>query len=78
MAVITRVAYVAVAWLAMNAPAAAHPGHGREGGDYSLLHHVIEPEHLIAGVVTVLVSALCVRHAARAIRAFTRLRHLSG
>jgi hypothetical protein len=65
---------VAFAWLAMNAPAAAHPGHGREGGDYSLLHHVIEPEHLIAGVVALLVSALCVRHAARAIRAFKHLR----
>jgi len=73
MTPVRRVATAAVAWLAMSSSAAAHPGHGHGGGDYSLLHHVIEPEHLLAGGLALLVSVLCARHAARAIRARRRL-----
>jgi hypothetical protein len=74
MGPLRKVANVAFAWLALATAAAAHPGHGRGGGDYSLLHHVIEPQHLLAGVLALLVSVLGLRQAARALQARRRLR----
>jgi hydrogenase/urease accessory protein HupE len=74
MAPVKTVGSAAFAWLAMVASAAAHPGHGEGGGDYGLLHYVIEPQHLLAGVAVSLVSVLCLRHAARTFLARRRLR----
>lgn len=53
-----------------SSPALAHPGHGIDGGDWSLLHYVTEPDHLV-GVIGLLVAVawLCVRRFIRARRA---------
>jgi hydrogenase/urease accessory protein HupE len=39
--------------LALVVPAGAHPGHGYDGGTYSLTHHLSEPIH-VAGILAVL------------------------
>jgi hypothetical protein len=40
--------------IAMALPASAHPGHGPDGGAYSLAHHLSEPVH-VAGILALLV-----------------------
>jgi len=35
--------------------ALAHPGHGLEGGSFSLFHYLLEPEHLMV-LLTVVVG----------------------
>lgn len=40
----------------------AHPGHGKEGGNFSLLHYLSEPLHLISGIVVLSIFVLlCTR-----------------
>jgi len=39
--------------LLFSAPLLAHTGHGRHGGDFSLLHYLSEPQH-VAGVALLL------------------------
>jgi hydrogenase/urease accessory protein HupE len=57
-----RVAAIGLAWLALASPAAAHPGHGSAGGDWSALHYLSEPEHLLFAVpFLVLVAVLGAR-----------------
>ena len=36
--------------LLASGTAFAHPGHGRGGGDFSALHYLGEPEHLLLAV----------------------------
>lgn len=55
MAVAARIATGGVAWLLMYSSAAAHPGHGQGGGDFSPLHYLIEPQHLFSGILPLLV-----------------------
>ena len=74
MAVRTRVGIAGLAWLVMSSSAAAHPGHGRAGGDFSALHYLIEPQHVLGGIVT-LVLVISVWHLAGMLR--TRVRRRS-
>jgi len=50
MTVAKRVATAGFAWLVMSSSAAAHPGHGRAGGDFSPLHYLSEPLHLAMAI----------------------------
>jgi hypothetical protein len=37
-----------------SAPAVlAHPGHGKDGGSYGLLHYLSEPEHMGVGLALI-------------------------
>ena len=49
----TRLCSFLIAGLA-SSPSWAHPGHGVDGGDWSLLHYLTEPDHLV-GVLGLLV-----------------------
>ena len=40
-----------VAWLTTSSVAVAHPGHGHDGGSFSLLHYLTEPLHFLQGVL---------------------------
>ena len=42
----TRLCSFLIAGLA-SSPSWAHPGHGVDGGDWSLHHYLTEPEHLV-------------------------------
>jgi hypothetical protein len=44
-----------LAALCFSALAQAHSGHGRDGGDSTLLHYLSEPEHVAALVLLVAV-----------------------
>ena len=33
--------------------AAAHPGHGHSGGDFSLMHYLSDPLHIVMGLFLV-------------------------
>ena len=63
------VAAIGFAWLALVSPVAAHPGHGPAGGDFSALHYLSAPEHLLFAVPALLLVALC---GARALRSGRR------
>lgn len=59
---------LALAGLLAAPSALAHPGHGRSGEGYGLLHHLSEPEHVL--VLFLLLAALigaglCLRPAQR-------------
>jgi hydrogenase/urease accessory protein HupE len=71
-----RVATVAVTWLALCSAAAAHPGHGRDGGDFSPLHYLTEPDHLVVGIPLAALLGLGVWYLAGARRAKARARAL--
>ena len=53
--------------------AVAHPGHGPEGGGFSLLHYLTEPLHL-AGLAVALLVGLGVRQWWRSRRGATEKR----
>ena len=55
--------------LLASGTAFAHPGHGRAGGDFSALHYLGEPEHLLFAVPLLVLVALL---GARAIRSKRR------
>jgi hydrogenase/urease accessory protein HupE len=63
-----RVAAIGLAWVALVSPAAAHPGHGRASGDWSALHYLSEPEHLLFAVPFLVVVAVLGTRALRARR----------
>jgi hydrogenase/urease accessory protein HupE len=65
----TRLCSFLIAALA-SSPSWAHPGHGVDGGDWSLLHYLTEPDHLV-GVLGLLAVAVWffVRRFVRARRA---------
>ncbi len=52
-----RLAYSLGVALLASGTAFAHPGHGRDGGDFSLPHYLTEPAHIVF-VVPVLLMAL--------------------
>ena len=41
----------------LSSPARAHPGHGVGGGDWSLRHHLTEPNHLAVALGLALLFA---------------------
>ena len=53
------VSYLLVSAIAWVAPAivSAHPGHGLDGGSFSLLHYLTEPEHVGIGLAVILLVA---------------------
>ena len=51
----------------ISSPARAHPGHGVGGGDWSMLHYLTEPDHLVTALGLALLFAGAL--AWRAIRA---------
>jgi hypothetical protein len=53
-----RVAAIGLAWLGLISTAAAHPGHGRADGDWSALHYLGEPEHLLFAIPFLVLLAL--------------------
>ena len=53
----TRHACSLMAAVLVPATAWAHPGHGAGGGDWSVLHYVSEPDHLLSAVALVVVVA---------------------
>ena len=44
-------ALTTAAWLTASSVAVAHPGHGHDGGSFSLLHYLTEPLHFLQGVL---------------------------
>jgi hydrogenase/urease accessory protein HupE len=53
-----------------SSPAWAHPGHGVEGGDWSPLHFLTEPDHLVGLLgLLVIVARFLARSFIRARRA---------
>ena len=73
-----RVATVASVWLVAGSSAFAHPGHGRGGGDFSPLHYLTEPDHLVVGIPMLLLLGVGAWYLAGARRAKARGRSLSG
>jgi hydrogenase/urease accessory protein HupE len=69
---IKRVAAIGLAWLALASSAAAHPGHGRGGGDYGLPHYLTEPAHLLSTVLVLVVVAMLGTYATRTLRSGRR------
>jgi hydrogenase/urease accessory protein HupE len=69
-----KAAAVGIAWLALCSSAAAHPGHGRDGGDFSVLHYLSEPAHLFVAIPMVLIAALAAGYATGMIRPRARRR----
>jgi hydrogenase/urease accessory protein HupE len=64
----TKLCSFLVAGLA-SSPAWAHPGHGVDGGDWSLLHYLTEPDHLIGALgLAILVAGSFAWRATRARR----------
>ena len=59
------VAAIGLVWLALASPVAAHPGHGRAGGDFSAFHYLSEPQHLLLAVPALLIVAFCGMRALR-------------
>jgi hypothetical protein len=48
---------------------ALHPGHGRTGDGFDLIHYLTEPIHLLGGVALALVAAIAIALLRRRIRA---------
>jgi hydrogenase/urease accessory protein HupE len=71
-----RLATVASVWLLTTSPAFAHPGHGRDGGDFGPLHYLTEPDHLVVGLPMLALLGLGVWYLAAARRAKSRGRAL--
>jgi len=61
-----------IAWIAATAPALAHPGHGPDGGDWSLAHYLREPAHALVAVSLLVVAALAARFSQEAREIATR------
>lgn len=38
-------------WLTTASAVMAHPGHGPDGGSYSPMHYLTEPQHLLSGIL---------------------------
>ena len=72
-----RIATVASVWILATSSAFAHPGHGRGGGDFSPLHYLTEPDHLVVGIPMLLLLGLGAWYLAGARRAKARGRSLS-
>jgi hydrogenase/urease accessory protein HupE len=53
-----RLATAAMLALLLSSPAFAHPGHGRDGGDWGAPHYLIEPAHLVFAVPMLVLAAL--------------------
>lgn len=51
-----RLAYFLGVALLASDTAFAHPGHGADGGDFSLTHYLTEPAHLLFVVPVMLVA----------------------
>ena len=59
----TKLCSFLIAGLA-SSPSWAHPGHGADGGDWSVLHYLTEPDHLVVALgLAVLVAWPFVRRA---------------
>ncbi len=71
MGVIRRIG-ATFACLAMGSSVAAHPGHGQTGGDFSLLHYLIEPQHVLGGSLALLVLLLGAWYSTRILTAKKR------
>jgi len=69
-----RIATVASVWVLAASSAFAHPGHGKDGGDFGFLHYLTEPAHLWFSVPMALVAALAAGYAAGILRPRTRRR----
>jgi hydrogenase/urease accessory protein HupE len=41
----------------LSSPSWAHPGHGVGGGDWSVVHYMTEPDHLVAALGLALLVA---------------------
>jgi hypothetical protein len=52
-----RITTVASVWLLAGSSAFAHPGHGRDGGDFSILHYLTEPVAVFAAYATGIVRS---------------------
>ena len=74
MSTFRRMAAVASVWVAGASSAFAHPGHGRGGGDFGVLHYLSEPAHLWVAVAMVLIVAVAAGYAAGIVRSRTRRR----
>jgi hydrogenase/urease accessory protein HupE len=61
-----RVAAIGLVWLALVSRAAAHPGHGHGGGDFSLTHYLTEPMHLSVAIPLLMLVALIATRVTRA------------
>ena len=46
--------------------AAAHPGHGKDGGSYGIIHHLTEPIHIAIGVLLIVFGVVGYRVVKRA------------
>jgi len=67
-----RMATVAVVWLIAGSSVFAHPGHGRGGGDFSILHYLTEPEHLFVAIPMLLIVAAAAAYAIGIVRPRSR------
>ncbi len=67
-----RAAAIGLSCLALASSAAAHPGHGRGGGDFSAMHYLGEPMHLQFAVPVLVLVALFGAHAVRMLRSRRR------
>lgn len=59
--------------LLASGTAFAHPGHGIGGGDFSPLHYLSEPDHLLFAVPVLLLAGLIAPNLTRILR--SRRRH---
>jgi hypothetical protein len=57
-----RLATAVVFGLLFSSPVLAHPGHGRDGGDFSALHYLSEPMHLFVVLPLLVLAALAARY----------------
>lgn len=71
-----RLATAAMLALLLTSPAFAHPGHGPHGGDWSALHYLIEPAHLLFAVPVLVLAALGAGYGTRTRRLRQRPQHL--
>ena len=69
-----RIATVASVWVLAASSAFAHPGHGKDGGDFGILHYLTEPEHLLVAIPIVLIVAVGAAYATGLIRPKARRR----
>lgn len=53
--------------LLVSSIAVAHPGHGYISGDFSLVHYLIEPVHMVTGLSLVMGLLLAASYGVRAI-----------
>ena len=74
MSAARTIASVASAWVVGASTAFAHPGHGKNGGDFGVLHYLSEPAHLWFAIPAVLIVAAAAAHAAGLLRLRTRRR----